>query len=297
MSRVPEIERELLRAAQRQEVGAQRRAMMRVSRSRRMLLVAVAGLASSGVAWAAVGLLEGGEPVPRAEQSSGLEIAADVGGFQVAAVRAPDPQGGPDWAVGTFPAEVDTSRFGKAGSVPVGVRCVVVARVQEGRLGIVGRDGAFGNDGRFHPLRPGAQTSNSCAGASPDGGFRLFRSGPPIPASGFTGAPGGAIGGCRERVDLDGPTVSPQTRRKLRGVPICEKRSLRTIVSGFAGPDAKTAAITFDGRRTVLDLRPEDDGAFLFVLPGSATRPDVTITASNGTDCKVGTSSDSCAAP
>ncbi|MEA2927796.1 MAG: hypothetical protein QOG38_224 [Hyphomicrobiales bacterium] len=75
-----------------------------------------------------------------------------------------------------------------------------------------------------------------------------------------------SIGGCRERVDLNGPTVSPQTRRKPRGVPQCSVAALRRVVAGFAGPHAATATLTAPGYRKTLKLQPKENGTYLLVL-------------------------------
>lgn len=112
-------------------------------------------------------------------------------------------------------------------------------------------------------------------------------SGPPIPASGYTGAPGTSIGGCRERVDLDGPTVSPETRRKLRDVPQCSAAGLRRVVAGFAGPHAATATLAGPGYRRTLRLLPAENGAYLFVLRStSRSPPRLSITERNGKVCR-----------
>jgi hypothetical protein len=146
-------------------------------------------------------------------------------------------------------------------------RHLLGGRVDLDRSGeLADRDGVFGNDGRFHELAPAAQSSSACAGRAKDGTFISTSSVPPIPASGYTGAPGTSIGGCRERVNLQGPTVSPQTRRKLRGVPQCSLAGLRRVVAGFAGPRAATATLTASGYRKTLKLQPNENGAYLFVL-------------------------------
>lgn len=164
--------------------------------------------------------------------------------------------------------------------------CALVGRTQGGRLGVLGRDGAFGDDGRFHPLAPGSQSSYACGGRTASGALVLTSESPPIPASGYTGAPGTRIGGCREPVDLDGPTVSPQTRRRLRGVPPCTAAGLRRVVAGFAGPQAVAATIDL-GRGRTRTQRLGLDGAYLFVLPVLGTRrPTLTLTTRDGAVCR-----------
>lgn len=257
MSRLPDLERALVEAAERLE-APERRHARRWRRRGTPLLAGLATLVIAGGALAAAtGLLDSGEPVPPAPASPGLpKPMTPAAGFTLASVRAPDPDGGPQWGIGTYDAR--------------GLTCVVVGRVQRGQLGVVGRDGVFGNDGRFHSLSPTAQSSGSCGGRPPDGSFISFSSGPPIPASGYTGAPGTAIGGCRERVNLDRSTVSPQTRRRLRGVPQCSKDGLRRVVAGFAGPRAVSATLTARGYRRTLKLQPKENSPYLFVVPAAS---------------------------
>jgi hypothetical protein len=258
------------------------------------LLAGLAGLLVAGGALAAVtGLLDSGDPVPNGP-SSPLTPVPSTDAFTLASVRAADPDGGAEWGVGTYDA-IPTAEASPRGEVPAGiaaqlrkrVTCVVVGRVQNGQLGVVGRDGVFGNDGRFHTLSPSAQGSSVCGGRAKDGAFVNISSGPPIPASGYTGPAGTSIGGCRERVNLNGPTVSPQTRRKLRGVPRCSPAGLRRVVAGFAGPHAATATIIAPGYRKTLKLRPKENGAYLFVMRSTSVAPPrLTITQRNGRVCE-----------
>lgn len=284
MSYLPELEQALLEAAMRLDspptATATRRSHTR--RWRRMpLLAGVASLLLAGGAVAAVtGALDNGDPVPSAAETL-LKISPGSERFVLADVRAADPDGGPAWGVGTYDA-VPARALGDGT-----ITCVVVGRVQNDQLGVVGRDGVFGNDGRFHPLTPASQSSTVCGGRAADASFVSFSSFPPIPASGYTGAPGTAIGGCRERVNLDGPTVSPQTRRKLRDVPQCDVAGLRRVFAGFAGPRAIRATLTFQGHRRELTLRPQDSGAYLFVFGSASTAPArLTITLRDGTICQ-----------
>lgn len=203
----------------------------------------LAGLAVSGAAVAAaVGVLDTGTPVPRSSGPAQPKPVASGEGLTLARVHAPDPDGGPPWGIGTY----DAIPAPAAARVPDGiaaqfhkpVACLVVGRVQNGQLGVVGRDGVFRNDGRFHQLAPAAQSSSVCGGRTKDGAFVSFSSGPPIPASGYTGAPSTSTGGCRERGNLNRATVSPQTRRKLRGVAQCSAAGLRRVVAGTSGDAA-----------------------------------------------------------
>jgi hypothetical protein len=303
MSRLPDLERALFDAAARLEDQASRPPAARENarharrwrrRSTPLLAAAAALLLAGGALAAATGLLSTGDRVPDARETARSPVAATTG-FALASVRAADPDGGPAWGIGTYDA---TPRSTKSGQTPApralarqlrdrsGVTCVVVGRIQAGQLGVVGRDGVFANDGRFHALSPAAQSSGTCGGRGPSGSFVSMSGGPPIPASGYTGPPGTAIGGCRERVNLNGQTVSPQTRRKLRGVPQCATTGLRHVVAGFAGPRATSVTLA-DGRyRKTLRVFPRENGAYIFVLrPRTGQRPELTIVDRHGRSC------------
>jgi hypothetical protein len=300
MSRLPNLERALFDAARRMDgqsadvpAGSQdRRHARRWRRRGTPLLVGLASLVvAGGAVAAAIGLLDSGDPVPSAQGPPQLTPVQGTKGFTLATVRASDPDGGPQWGIGTYDANPTAPASGVPEDIAAQFRntvtCVVVGRVQNEQLGVVGRDGVFGNDGRFHALSPAAQSSSVCGGRAKDGTFINLSSVPPIPASGYTGAPGTSIGGCRERVNLDGPTVSPQTRRKLRGVPQCSVAGLRRVVAGFAGPRAATATLTASGYRRTLKLEPKENGAYLFVVrSASVSLARLRIRERNGKVCE-----------
>jgi hypothetical protein len=54
-----------------------------------------------------------------------------------------------------------------------GKGCLEVGRLDDGRLGVIGQDNAFGNDGRFHPL-PAALAATSPDCVRLDGQGRLI---------------------------------------------------------------------------------------------------------------------------
>jgi hypothetical protein len=107
-----------------------------------LTLIALAlGGASTAVALAAGGVIFTGSPVrtlerPSATAGQGIPVR---GGSRLLSLRVPDPAGGLPWGMRV----VHTTR---------GLICVQVGRVENGRLGELGVDGAFGDDGLFHPL-------------------------------------------------------------------------------------------------------------------------------------------------
>ncbi len=135
----------LTAAARRQEASASASAARRRGwLPRHLNAVAIAlllVLGGAAVALAASGLLNG-SPVPEPQgapaPNAGTGVST-VGGARLLALRAADPEGGPPWGMRL----VHTTR---------GELCVQIGRVQGGQLGQLGIDGAFHDDGRFHPL-------------------------------------------------------------------------------------------------------------------------------------------------
>ncbi len=116
-------------------------------------------LATTAIALAATGVIPTGSTVrtssrPLATAGEGVPVA---GGSRLLPLRVADPAGGLPWGM-------------RVSRTTRGLICVQVGRVEHGQLGQVGVDGAFGNDGRFHPLP---------ADALPDvlGGFQGLMSG------------------------------------------------------------------------------------------------------------------------
>jgi hypothetical protein len=265
MTRLPDLERQLFEAARALE--SKRRPWWKLS-----LLGGGATLALAATAVGAVRLLlPEGDPVPKAPpaQRSGLP-EMDPGTSRLITLRAEEPDGGLPWGIA-----VARSRDGQ-------VFCAQVGRVQGGRLGVIGRDGTFDDDGKFHPLSVDANQGGICGGIPPGGELRMESDGPPIPASGFTGSFLSAAGGCREHVANPKATMSPQTRRKLRNVPVCKASSLRVVKYGFAGRDA--VRISYAGRTVRPD--PAESGAYLFVLKPRQRPLTLTVTYRNGTVCR-----------
>lgn len=121
MTRLPELERELLRAAQVLE--GRRRPWWRIS-----LLGGGATLALAATAYATAQLLlPEGEPVPEAPPAQRASLPQlDPGSSRLTSLRADDPEGGLPWGLA-----VSRSKDGH-------VFCAQVGRVQGGKLGVVG---------------------------------------------------------------------------------------------------------------------------------------------------------------
>jgi hypothetical protein len=212
---------------------------------RALALFAVLVLGGATVALAAAGVFESGKPIgpePGYAPRPSVGTGAPRGGVRLVALQVPDPAGGTPWGLGV----VRTTE---------GLACPVSGRVVNGRLGALGIDYAFADDGRFHPLLASAAIGPGCA--PPDAHGRLFLAGPGWlqSASGDT-APSTAIAqrpACRMPGDLS------------QGVR-CPRTALRSIFYGFLGPDARTIAYTYRGVRHVEHVAGPD-GGYLVVLP------------------------------
>ncbi|MEV4421987.1 hypothetical protein AB0L40_18680 [Patulibacter sp. NPDC049589] len=278
MSRLPQLERLLVEEARRQDraAGRPRRGRLRLFAS-----VLLALLAGGSVAVAASRLLPEGRPVPAPPQS-GSYVHRYTGPSRVLDLRVADPDGGPAWGL-------RVTRTRPTG----GLGCAQVGRVQGDQIGVIGRDGAFGDDGRFHALPKAA--IQGCGGLDGNGRMSLQGGGEPV-ASGLQGwSP--ATGGCETageranrrsgvragraqlrlyeqrgqeaearaaRADLARERVDEATPR-----PSCADAAQRTVFYGFAGPRAREVTLREEGRspRTIA-TGEASSGAYLFVLRG-----------------------------
>jgi hypothetical protein len=150
-----EVRDQLIDAAHRQEANRRAAARVRSWLSRRVnavVMAAVLVLAGGAIAVAATDVLSGspvrqqGRPSPNA----GLGVPAP-GASRLLSLRAPDPQGGLPWGMRL----VHTTR---------GEICVQIGRLDDNQLGQLGIDGAFHDDGRFHPLAPDILPETSDSG-------------------------------------------------------------------------------------------------------------------------------------
>jgi hypothetical protein len=151
-----ELRNELIAAAHKQEANRDAAAAgvrSWLSRRTNAAVMAVAFvLAGGAIAVAATGVLNG-SPVKRqgpATPNAGIGVP-EPGGSRLLALRAADPQGGLPWGMRL----VHTTR---------GEICVQIGRLDDGQLGQLGIDGAFHDDGRFHPLAPNILPETSDSG-------------------------------------------------------------------------------------------------------------------------------------
>lgn len=248
---VPELERELIGAARRGPrlvaVTVRRRPVRaQVWWRSPLLAAALVIVAFSAAALAAQQLLVSGAPVilPSGvplQAHSGLGIPRP-GSSAAIAVQASDPEGGPDWGA----RFIATTR---------GYGCLQFGRVVRGELGVIGQDGAFSNDGRFHalpvdyvegpfPCSPMDARGHAFAGVFLDG----------TPASGQL---------VEQSCSAPGRRVTPSTSE-------CAAGDERLVMAGMAGPLARTITYADPGGalQTVSTAGPQ--GAYLIVLRAPA---------------------------
>jgi hypothetical protein len=236
-----ELEREIERIARDAGTIRPRRRWWRSS-----ALLALLSLGIATVAVAATSGLLFGAPVKNPpglhlDPKAGLGVITGPG--KLLAVRADDPAGGPPWAM----RMVKTSR---------GLGCLQIGRLVDGKLGVLGRDGTFNDDGKFHER--GAEIIQQTDCQQTDGAGNIFI------AMSYIGLPDSAdYTGCA-------PRKYPGVRR-----PSCPAGSLRNVYYGLLGPQAK--AVTYhaaDGRVTREPVTAPQ-GAYLVVLPTNPARHNV----------------------
>lgn len=226
----------------------------RLLRRRVRLLAVIAPLTLAGAAGAlAAGGVLKGDPVP-SERGIGFKLdeglgAPVKGSMKLLGLRVPDPDGGLPWGLRT----VKTTR---------GLACVQVGRVREGELGVLGRDGVFANDGRFHELPDDRLTGDAhCQLADARG--HLF-----IAINFFGMAASGPVPGCTSRRP---PAVTakdlglPSGTKPPPPLPLCAPRSMRTLQFGLLGPRGTAVTYKDAAGRPVRSAAEPGTGAYLVV--------------------------------
>jgi hypothetical protein len=251
---IHDLRRELVAATRReatrsaQASAASRRRLPGRFGRRVVVLVAVLVLACGGVV-AATQLF--GPPVRPGPVVLGGPRSGSV---VLVPLRVADPSGGYPWGIRIY-----TPRRGR--SAPgAQLTCVQFGRVLDDRLGVLGEDGAFANDGLFHEL-PVEPTADCVRAAS-------FTSYPGyVPASAFIGH-----GACTPTPTRTG--VTPRAgRRSTHYSRTCTTAELRLVVFGIAPSGTRFVRLSTSVRAFTQKPGPADRGAFLFVLSDSGENP------------------------
>ena len=270
MTLLPEVRSQLYDAAERRARSPRTGLLGRFSRARltgrwrRTMLIALGvALVLGGGAFGA-GLIQLGAPAklpfsldgnPR--EGSGALVPGTV---RMLPIAAPDPAGGPDWGMRVL----STSR---------GEGCLQLGRIVDGKLGALGQDDAFANDGRFHEL-PASAAFDFDGCALLDGSGRLFTNvtADERAASAWIGT-GGRLCGCVPQSAgpyEKGLRLTRQEREHgAKPAPLCSQADLRNIYYGLLGPEAQSITYVLAGQRHTLPTVGAD-GAYMFVTLASA---------------------------
>jgi hypothetical protein len=227
------------------------RGMRRVSL---VLAVALGALALAAAAFAATQIIGVGAPatVPRGGEhpSTSTGIGRPVPGArrgqasaQLLPVSVPDPAGGLPWGMRI----VRTTR---------GLVCLQVGRLLDGRLGILGQDGDFKDDGLFHELPPSVLSPDTCS----QPGYAVIYNSEGLPAAGAMPGPVQTClyPGAAQTQDLQLPHCSPGDERML--------------AFGVLGPHAVSVSYKTEGvLHTIATIGGH--GAYLIVLRQPTIRP------------------------
>lgn len=214
-----------------------RRRALPAWRWRPLALFAVLILGGATGALAAAGVFQAGAPV---KPHPGDLTQPGVGGGAVtpgtvAGISAvtTDPAGGPRWGMRTL----TTTR---------GLTCIQVGRLVNGRLGVLGVDGAFHDDGRFHALPPQV-ISEPVDCLQPDAHGHAY-------------------------VALESTTVPASAAQGQCAQPACPTADSRVLFLGLLGPDAQSITYTTgNGAHPAATTGP--DGAFLIVQRYTSSLP------------------------
>jgi hypothetical protein len=229
----------ILPAARHRSRGRRRRGLMILIPA--LLVLAVGGLALGGV-------IEIGTPAsPEFSASRAGYGPLAPGTSRLLAITTPDPRGGPAWGMRVF-------------STKRGVGCIQVGRLVDGRLGVLGQDGAFADDGRFHEVPAGSSVRFSACSAL-DGNGRIFNNVTvgDQPASAWSG-----FGACVPAT----ATAAEKGPERGHPVSICSQADERNLYYGLLGADAESITYTSGAQhRTIPTVGPE--GAYLIVTEAS----------------------------
>ncbi len=211
------------------------------------LVVPLAGalLAGGTIALAATGVILTGSAVPAAPPVGPSEgIGASISS-RVLPLQVRDPAGGLPWGMRI----VETSR---------GLVCAQVGRLDNGTLGELGTDGAFNDDGLFHPF-PSAVEQSFPGGSTEDG----------TEIEGGTctlGGSGGTAWGSAVAAELWGVD---ENAAFAHGHFIPASPQGRDISYGLLGPHAVRVSYR-EGTSTHSQEVVPDVGAYLIVQPAAA---------------------------
>jgi hypothetical protein len=249
MNYLPQLRDSLIRAAYSAcDAPPAASGSKRPRRWRAILASGLVLLAASAVALAATGVFQRGTSLgPELPTSPGVAQGVAIpASVHVLRLRVSDPGGGPPWGL-------------RVARTTRGLTCVDAGRLDYGTVGVLGIDGAFHDDRRFHPLSRNVFEGQGCDTTDARGNGFVNVALQNATASGFGDLPVG--GGCRPAEELS----------RAPRAPACPQADMREIYFGLLGPDARSLTYRTAGGslRTISTAPPE--GAYLIVLPQKTT--------------------------
>jgi len=216
------------------------------------LLAPIAGvlLAGGTITLAATGVILTGSVVPASAPVGPSEGIGDPVSSRLLPLQVRDPAGGLPWGMRI----VETSR---------GLVCAQVGRLHNGQLGELGIDGAFKDDGLFHPFPPGV--AQSFPGGSTEDGTEI--EGGTCTLAGPTAGSSGTAWGSAVAAELWGVDQNATSAHGHLSLTSAERRD---ISYGLLGPHAIRVSYR-EGASLQSEAVVPGVGAYLIVQPAAAT--------------------------
>jgi hypothetical protein len=171
----------------------------------------------------------------------------------VLSLRVSDPAGGPPWGL-------------RIERTTRGLICVQPGRIVNGKIGAIGIDRAFHNDGRFHPFSNNYQDESGCAIADAHGHAFVATRVDQEPASAIEGS-------CNPQPVSSQPPPRSGAFRYTFSSPrgrFCPANAMRSVAWGMLGPDAVRFTYATQGGPVGSRATSGPDGAYLVVGPTDA---------------------------
>jgi hypothetical protein len=198
------------------------------------------GSTASTVPTPAASVLRIGAPAGPSRPLNGVVGSSIEPGTARVVAEGRDLHGGLPWGLETF-------------RTTDGQTCMLAGREQSGRVGVIGEDGTFNDDGRFHPFTP--YTVSAYCGET-DGNNNAFIN---------VSDPATATSGNDQDVVRDGCQPSSASLRGTHA-KLCPAADERQLEYGLLGPDA--VSVTYTAGRHTNTVPTGPDGAYIVVGPG-----------------------------
>jgi hypothetical protein len=223
------LEQQLIDATRAPAPASERRAARSRAIPASAAAVLIALLLASAVALAVSGTFSTGSAVhPPVRPVAGAGAGIAERGTRLLPTRVVDPAGGLPWGMRI----VHTTR---------GLVCLQLGRIDGPQLGVLGQNGAFGDDGRFHPVAPDVVSYHRST----------------------TEVSSCLLPGQTTSQEAEIPQSGVFGERHPEAIPLSARR---WISYGLLGPDAVSVTYRAAGQKRTIPVEP-GSGAYLVVLP------------------------------